>query len=122
MVGYPQVTRKRLRAGNGETEQNKEKEAEEKEEDEETAVCHYYYNSVCFVNPQGELVLTYQKHFLYETDENWALEGPSFTCREIPGLGKVRSIDPPLLLDFPQWAFGKMLHLKGTFFSGRTQD
>jgi len=63
MVGYPQVKKV------GEEEQ--------------------YFNSLCLVSPEGELVVTYQKHFLYTTDENWALEGPSFVCKDVPGLGKV---------------------------------
>ncbi|CAG8691966.1 11428_t:CDS:2, partial [Ambispora leptoticha] len=48
-----------------------------------------YYNSICFVNPQGELVTTYQKHFLYSVDENWAEEGPEFQSVWVDGLGKV---------------------------------
>ncbi|ORZ14116.1 carbon-nitrogen hydrolase [Absidia repens] len=47
------------------------------------------YNSQCFVNRQGELVKTYRKAFLYETDENWASEGPGFETIDIPELGKV---------------------------------
>ncbi|KAI9268194.1 carbon-nitrogen hydrolase [Phascolomyces articulosus] len=34
------------------------------------------YNSLCCINPQGKLIKTYQKAFLYETDEYWAQEGP----------------------------------------------
>ena len=30
------------------------------------------------VSPQGDLVINYDKHFLYETDETWAEEGESF--------------------------------------------
>jgi protein N-terminal amidase len=41
------------------------------------------------VNPEGKVVLTYQKSFLYETDENWAAEGPGFVSTHIEGLGKV---------------------------------
>ncbi|CAG8614686.1 1735_t:CDS:10, partial [Ambispora gerdemannii] len=62
MVGYPQLVK-------GETDR--------------------YYNSICFVNPQGELVITYQKHFLYSTDEQWAEEGPEFKSVWVDGLGKV---------------------------------
>ncbi|CEP15041.1 hypothetical protein [Parasitella parasitica] len=46
------------------------------------------YNSICCVNPEGKLVYTYQKAFLYETDENWAMEGPGFVSTHIKGLGK----------------------------------
>ncbi|CAO3628359.1 unnamed protein product [Cunninghamella blakesleeana] len=49
----------------------------------------HYYNSMCFVNPQGELIKTYRKTFLYETDENWAEEGESFDTMMIPGIGKI---------------------------------
>ncbi|CEG84521.1 hypothetical protein RMATCC62417_18312 [Rhizopus microsporus] len=48
-----------------------------------------YYNSLCCVDPQGKLVKTYQKSFLFETDEQWATEGPGFVSMEIDGLGKV---------------------------------
>jgi protein N-terminal amidase len=48
------------------------------------------YNSICFVNPEGKLVKTYQKAYLYETDETWAEEGPGFASFHVEGLGKVR--------------------------------
>ncbi|KAG0073892.1 Carbon-nitrogen hydrolase, partial [Podila epicladia] len=48
-----------------------------------------YYNSIAFVDPQGQLVTTYAKTFLYYTDENWAEEGPGFKSIEVEGLGKV---------------------------------
>ncbi|CAO3702873.1 unnamed protein product [Rhizopus stolonifer] len=48
-----------------------------------------YYNSLCCVDPQGELVETYQKSFLYETDERWAIEGPGFVSVKIDKLGKI---------------------------------
>ncbi|KAG0326694.1 Carbon-nitrogen hydrolase [Podila horticola] len=48
-----------------------------------------YYNSVAFVDPQGHLVTTYAKTFLYYTDENWAEEGPGFKSIDVDGLGKV---------------------------------
>lgn len=48
-----------------------------------------YYNSIAFVDPQGHLVTTYAKSFLYYTDENWAEEGPGFKSIEVDGLGKV---------------------------------
>ncbi|KAL7316181.1 hypothetical protein PS15m_005317 [Mucor circinelloides] len=47
------------------------------------------YNSICCVDPKGRLIYTYQKAFLYETDENWAAEGPGFVSTHIDGLGKV---------------------------------
>ncbi|CAJ0838268.1 17555_t:CDS:10 [Entrophospora sp. SA101] len=48
-----------------------------------------YYNSICLVGRSGELITTYQKTHLYETDENWAEEGPGFKSLHIPTLGKV---------------------------------
>ncbi|CAG8595333.1 7976_t:CDS:2, partial [Acaulospora colombiana] len=48
-----------------------------------------YYNSICFVGPDGELIETYSKTFLFMTDENWADEGPGFKSINAPGLGKV---------------------------------
>ena len=30
---------------------------------------------MCFVGPDGSLVKTYSKHFLYETDKTWCDEG-----------------------------------------------
>jgi protein N-terminal amidase len=48
-----------------------------------------YYNSACFVAPSAEVLATYQKHFLYETDESWAEEGPGFMSIDVPSLGKV---------------------------------
>ncbi|KAI7897538.1 carbon-nitrogen hydrolase, partial [Cokeromyces recurvatus] len=49
----------------------------------------FNYNSICCVNSNGEVILTYQKSFLYETDENWATEGSGFISTHINGLGKV---------------------------------
>ncbi|KAG0368433.1 Carbon-nitrogen hydrolase [Gamsiella multidivaricata] len=48
-----------------------------------------FYNSVCFVSPEGNLLATYSKHFLYYTDENWAEEGAGFRSMPVPGLGQV---------------------------------
>jgi predicted amidohydrolase len=48
-----------------------------------------YYDSAIMVNGDGENVLNYRKHFLYKTDETWALEGDGgFYNGDIPGLGK----------------------------------
>ncbi|CAG8454140.1 11857_t:CDS:2 [Scutellospora calospora] len=48
-----------------------------------------YYNSVCFIGRNSDLIETYQKTHLYTTDENWADEGPGFKSIYVPGLGKV---------------------------------
>ncbi|KAG2216081.1 hypothetical protein INT45_005839, partial [Circinella minor] len=56
------------------------------------------YNSLCFIDPKGQLIKTYQKSFLYETDEHWAKEGPGFislSYNEINiGLGICMDINP----------------------------
>ncbi|XEU96544.1 hypothetical protein FSHL1_001829 [Fusarium sambucinum] len=47
-----------------------------------------YYNSTIVVNAEGETIGNYRKHFLYYTDESWALEGnEGFFEGWIPGLG-----------------------------------
>ncbi|CAG8703484.1 1716_t:CDS:2, partial [Dentiscutata heterogama] len=48
-----------------------------------------YYNSICFVGRNGDLIETYQKTHLFMTDENWAEEGPGFKSINVPELGKV---------------------------------
>ncbi|KAI7856372.1 N-terminal asparagine amidohydrolase-like protein [Circinella umbellata] len=59
------------------------------------------YNSLCCVDPKGQLIKTYQKSFLYETDEQWAKEGPGFVSMSLPnnnemkiGLGICMDINP----------------------------
>ncbi|BFZ59339.1 hypothetical protein YB2330_000347 [Saitoella coloradoensis] len=47
------------------------------------------YNSAVFMNPQGEVIANYRKHFLYSTDERWgASEGPGFWKGWIGSLGE----------------------------------
>ncbi|KAJ3211915.1 Carbon-nitrogen hydrolase [Dinochytrium kinnereticum] len=46
-----------------------------------------WYNSVCLVDRNGEVVDIYDKHFLYTTDEIWAAEGESFKGITVKGLG-----------------------------------
>jgi predicted amidohydrolase len=48
-----------------------------------------YYNSACFVDPSGALLLTYQKSFLYDTDKTWAEEGSGFKFIDVPEIGRV---------------------------------
>ncbi|KAI9141925.1 carbon-nitrogen hydrolase [Paraphysoderma sedebokerense] len=52
------------------------------ETENESGVRKKYYNSQVIVNRSGEIVKVYRKHFLYETDENWACEGEGFSCIE----------------------------------------
>ena len=35
------------------------------------------------INPQGEFVKSYKKHFLYDTDKTWAEPGPGFDTMEL---------------------------------------
>ena len=42
-----------------------------------------YYNSCFIITPEGESLPSYRKHFLYEDDERWCLEGNDFGCMEI---------------------------------------
>eukprot|EP00158_Paraphelidium_tribonemae_P007952 Partr_v1_DN28407_c0_g1_i1_m41194 putative Nitrilase family, member 2 len=46
-----------------------------------------YFNALMLVDPRGDLVHVYRKHFLYETDEQWASEGPAFQSIHIDELG-----------------------------------
>ena len=42
------------------------------------------------VNPQGNVIINYRKHFLYPTDETWAEEGKEgFFAGDVPGIGKI---------------------------------
>eukprot|EP00026_Physarum_polycephalum_P013757 Phypoly_transcript_14196.p1 GENE.Phypoly_transcript_14196~~Phypoly_transcript_14196.p1 ORF type:complete len:220 (+),score=26.22 Phypoly_transcript_14196:268-927(+) len=73
-----------------------------------------YYNSVCFVSPEGELITTYDKSFLYETDHNWAVEGSGFVTLTIPqwnnkkiGLGICMDINPYEFKDSSKFEFAK---------------
>jgi len=75
-----------------------------------------HYNSACFVGREGNLIATYQKSFLYETDERWADEGPGFKCWEVDGLGKVgigicMDLNPYQFREFSAFEFAKF-HLK----------
>ncbi|KAI5476152.1 protein N-terminal amidase [Pseudohyphozyma bogoriensis] len=41
------------------------------------------HNSLLIVNPSGTVEFTYQKHFLFTTDETWATPGPSFISLDL---------------------------------------
>nr|CAG8541159.1 7576_t:CDS:10 [Entrophospora candida] len=47
------------------------------------------YPQIVKADRSDELITTYQKTHLYETDENWAEEGPGFKSIHIPILGKL---------------------------------
>lgn len=50
------------------------------------------YNSICVVAPDQTVEATYQKHFLYETDELWAEEGPAFRAIRLAHLPQVGTV------------------------------
>mmetsp|Transcript_8859 Transcript_8859/g.14381 ORF Transcript_8859/g.14381 Transcript_8859/m.14381 type:complete len:282 (+) Transcript_8859:305-1150(+) len=58
------------------------------------------FNSMIVVNPKGEFVTSYDKHFLYETDKTWASPGAGFVSLELDwidakiGLGICMDINP----------------------------
>lgn len=41
------------------------------------------HNSVMIVSPAGQLVSTYAKHHLFETDKTWATAGPAFVALDL---------------------------------------
>lgn len=47
------------------------------------------FNSLALLNPSGDLITVYDKHFLFETDESWAQEGSGFSSLSVQGLGRV---------------------------------
>lgn len=47
------------------------------------------FNSAALFSPGGNLLHVFRKHFLYETDDVWASEGPGFQSIALPGLGNV---------------------------------
>jgi protein N-terminal amidase len=60
------------------------------------------FNSMCFLSRSGDLLRTYRKHFLYETDKVWANEGPSFDVLDVQGLGRVGF---GICMDLNPWEF-----------------
>ena len=42
-----------------------------------------YYNSCFIITPEGKSLPSYRKHFLYQDDERWSLEGNEFGYMEI---------------------------------------
>lgn len=81
-----------------------------------------YYNSACFVSPLGELITTYRKSFLYETDKTWAEEGGGFTSlkiqswgeRENFGIGICMDINPYEYIDSRLYEFANFHKSRGT--------
>ncbi|KAI8826692.1 protein N-terminal amidase Nta1 [Fimicolochytrium jonesii] len=60
------------------------------------------YNSVSLVSRSGEVIYTYDKHFLYELDERWAAEGTGFLSIDVPPFGKV---GPGICMDVNPYRF-----------------
>eukprot|EP00002_Diphylleia_rotans_P019741 TRINITY_DN3816_c0_g1_i3.p1 TRINITY_DN3816_c0_g1~~TRINITY_DN3816_c0_g1_i3.p1 ORF type:complete len:257 (+),score=43.39 TRINITY_DN3816_c0_g1_i3:437-1207(+) len=48
-----------------------------------------FYNSACFVHPDGSLLMNYQKTFLYDTDKTWAEAGDGFKFIDVAELGRI---------------------------------
>jgi len=58
-----------------------------------------YYNAMLVVGPDGSVLARYRKHFLYLTDETWAVPGDRFQTVTLPsgisvGLGICMDINP----------------------------
>lgn len=64
-----------------------------------------YYNSIAFISPSGEILHVYRKHFLYETDENWANEGESFSSITIPSLSPSQTVGFGICMDVNPYKF-----------------
>lgn len=47
------------------------------------------YNSAALIAPDGSLLHVFRKHFLFETDEKWAVQGSGFQALHLPALGTV---------------------------------
>lgn len=47
------------------------------------------HNSAALFGPNGELIHTFRKHFLFDDDKRWASEGAGFEAITLPGFGNV---------------------------------
>lgn len=54
------------------------------------------YNALGVVDRSGSVRTVYFKHFLFETDEAWATEGPSFKCLPDTEFGTVGRVFCPV--------------------------
>ncbi len=60
------------------------------------------------VNPAGEFVKSYKKHFLYDTDKTWAEPGPAFDTLDLkhPRYSDVTiKIGHGICMDINPWEF-----------------
>ncbi|PWN87550.1 carbon-nitrogen hydrolase [Acaromyces ingoldii] len=60
------------------------------------------YNGALLVDPNGHVIHAFRKHFLFETDETWARQGPGFELIHVPRLGK---ICVAICMDLNPWNF-----------------
>jgi len=71
------------------------------------------------VDPEGNFVKSYKKHFLYETDKTWAEEGPGFEAMDLklPRADRVIRVGNGICMDINNWEFKSDYALKefGTF-------
>ena len=66
-----------------------------------------FYNSLYCIGRTGELLLSYQKHFLYEVDKPLYKPGPSFKTLMIKTLGgKNLKVAPAICMDLNPEDFG----------------
>lgn len=47
------------------------------------------FNAAILVSPEGELLHTFRKHFLYDNDKTWAKAGPGFEYIDLPEFGRL---------------------------------
>lgn len=65
------------------------------------------YNAQQVINPQGDFVKNYRKHFLYETDKTWASEGAAFDTLDLklPRSDTIIKIGHGICMDINPWEF-----------------
>jgi protein N-terminal amidase len=64
------------------------------------------YNSCMIVDRSGEPLLSYRKHFLYEMDKTWCVEGKNFGTLEIVSRkGKKVKLGIGICMDLNPWEF-----------------
>ena len=59
------------------------------------------FNSVSLISPTGEIIYTYDKHFLYCADEVWATPGEGFKSFDLP----FGTVGPGICMDVNPWKF-----------------
>lgn len=60
------------------------------------------YNSVSLISPKGDIIYTYDKHFLFSADEEWAIPGQAFKSFDCDPFGKV---GPGICMDVNPYKF-----------------